>query len=391
MSFVHLHVHSEYSLLDGSSRVKKLPKKAKELGMNSIALTDHGVMFGIIDFYKACKAEGIKPILGCEIYVAPRSLTQKEGKQDAANYHLILLAKNNEGYKNLMKIDSLAYVDGFYYKPRIDYENLKKYSEGIIALGACLGGEVQQHILHNDYEEAKRKAYLYEEIFGKGNFFLEIQDHGIEEQKKVNQVLYKLSEETQIPLVATNDVHYIEKEESKAHEILVCIQTGKTIDDDNKLEFASDEFYLKSEEEMKNLFPEKIEAIENTQKVADMCNVEFDFNVTHLPKFDTPEGYDSSGYLRHLCGEGLKRLYPDAGDLEKERLEYELSVIEEMGYVDYFLIVWDFIRFANEKGIVTGPGRGSGAGSIVAYTLGITKIDPIKYNLIFERELRCAL
>ena len=391
MSFVHLHVHSEYSLLDGSSRVKKLPKKAKELGMNSIALTDHGVMFGIIDFYKACKEEGVKPILGCEIYVAPRNLTQKEGKQDAANYHLILLAKNNEGYKNLMKIDSLAYVDGFYYKPRIDYENLKKYSEGIIALSACLGGEVQQHILHNDYEEAKRKAYLYEEIFGKGNFFLEIQDHGIEEQKKVNQVLYKLSEETQIPLVATNDVHYIEKEESKAHEILVCIQTGKTIDDDNKLEFASDEFYLKSEDEMKSLFPEKLEAIENTQKVADMCNVEFDFNVTHLPKFDTPEGYDSKGYLRYLCNKGLNRLYPNAGDVEKERLEYELSVIEEMGYVDYFLIVWDFIRFANEKGIVTGPGRGSGAGSIVAYTLGITKIDPIKYNLIFERELRCAL
>ena len=391
MSFVHLHVHSEYSLLDGSSRVKKLPKKAKELGMNSIALTDHGVMFGIIDFYKACKEEGVKPILGCEIYVAPRNLTQKEGKQDAVNYHLILLAKNNEGYKNLMKIDSLAYVDGFYYKPRIDYENLKKYSEGIIALSACLGGEVQQHILHNDYEEAKRKAYLYEEIFGKGNFFLEIQDHGIEEQKKVNQVLYKLSEETQIPLVATNDVHYIEKEESKAHEILVCIQTGKTIDDDNKLEFASDEFYLKSEDEMKSLFPEKLEAIENTQKVADMCNVEFDFNVTHLPKFDTPEGYDSKGYLRYLCNKGLNRLYPNAGDVEKERLEYELSVIEEMGYVDYFLIVWDFIRFANEKGIVTGPGRGSGAGSIVAYTLGITKIDPIKYNLIFERELRCAL
>ena len=391
MSFVHLHVHSEYSLLDGSSRVKKLPKKAKELGMNSIALTDHGVMFGIIDFYKACKEEGVKPILGCEIYVAPRNLTQKEGKQDAANYHLILLSKKKEGYKNLMKIDSLAYVDGFYYKPRIDYENLKKYSEGIIALSACLGGEVQQHILHNDYEEAKRKAYLYEEIFGKGNFFLEIQDHGIEEQKKVNQVLYKLSEETQIPLVATNDVHYIEKEESKAHEILVCIQTGKTIDDDNKLEFASDEFYLKSEDEMKSLFPEKLEAIENTQKVADMCNVEFDFNVTHLPKFDTPEGYDSKGYLRYLCNKGLNRLYPNAGDVEKERLEYELSVIEEMGYVDYFLIVWDFIRFANEKGIVTGPGRGSGAGSIVAYTLGITKIDPIKYNLIFERELRCAL
>lgn len=387
MSFVHLHVHSEYSLLDGSSRVKKLPQKAKELGMNSIALTDHGVMFGIIDFYKACKKEGIKPVLGCEIYVAPRDLKLKEGKQDAANYHLILLAKSNEGYKNLMKIDSMAYVDGFYYKPRIDYENLKKYSKDIVALSACLGGEVQQHILKDNYEEAKKKALMYEEIFGKGNFFLEIQDHGIEEQKKVNQVLIKLSKEIGIPLVATNDVHYIEKEESKAHEILVCIQTGKTIDDPDKLEFESDEFYLKSEEEMKSLFPEVQEAIENTQKVADMCNVEFDFNVTHLPEFDTPKGYTSQEYLRHLCNEGLKRLYEDITDVERDRLEYELSVIEQMGYVDYFLIVWDFIRFANEKGIVTGPGRGSGAGSIVAYTLGITKIDPIKYNLIFERFL----
>ncbi|KMT21065.1 DNA polymerase III subunit alpha [Clostridium cylindrosporum DSM 605] len=390
MSFVHLHVHSEYSLLDGSSRVKVLPKKAKELGMNSLALTDHGVMFGIIDFYKACKKEGIKPVLGCEIYVAPRELTLKEGKQDAANYHLILLAKNNEGYKNLMKIDSMAYVDGFYYKPRIDYENLRKYSKDIIALSACLGGEVQQHLLKDNYEEAKKKALLYEEIFGKGNFYLELQDHGMEEQKKVNKILIKLSQETGIPLVATNDVHYIEKDDSKAHEILVCIQTGKTIDDPDRLEFESNEFYLKSEEEMRSLFPEASEAIENTQKIADMCNVEFDFNVTHLPKFDTPEGFTSDEYLRHLCREGLHRLYEDVTEVEEERLNYELSVIEQMGYVDYFLIVWDFIRFANEKGIVTGPGRGSGAGSIVAYTLGITKIDPIKYNLIFERELRCA-
>lgn len=391
MSFVHLHVHSEYSLLDGSCRVKKLPQMAKELGMNSIALTDHGVMFGVIDFYKACKSEGIKPLIGCEIYVAPRDLHLKEGKQDAANYHLILLAKNNEGYKNLMKIDSMAYVDGFYYKPRIDYENLKKYSKDIVALSACLGGEVQQHILRDNYEEAKKKALMYEEIFGKGNFFLELQDHGIEEQKKVNEVLLKLSKETGIGLVATNDVHYIEKEDANAHGILVCIQTGKTIDDPDKLEFHSNEFYLKSEEEMRSLFPEVNEAIENTQKIADMCNVEFDFNVTHLPEFDTPEGFTSQQYLRYLCNEGLNRLYPEVTDVEKDRLEYELSVIEQMGYVDYFLIVWDFIRFANEKGIVTGPGRGSGAGSIVAYTLGITKIDPIKYNLIFERELRCAL
>ncbi|MEG0641311.1 MAG: DNA polymerase III subunit alpha, partial [Clostridium sp.] len=387
MSFVHLHVHSEYSLLDGSARIKKLPQKAKELGMNSIALTDHGVMFGIIDFYKSCKKEGIKPILGCEIYVAPRALTLKEGKQDAANYHLILLAKSNEGYKNLMKIDSLAYVDGFYYKPRIDYENLKKYSKDIIALSACLGGEVQRHLLNNNYEEAKNKAFMYEDIFGKGNFYLELQDHGIGDQKTVNESLRKLSQETGIPMVVTNDVHYIEKNESKAHEILVCIQTGKTIDDPDRLEFESDEFYLKSEEDMREVFPDMNDAFENTQKIADMCNVEFDFNVTHLPEFDTPDEYSAKEYLRHLCFEGLKRLYPNITDIENDRLNYELSVIEEMGYVDYFLIVWDFIRFANEKGIVTGPGRGSGAGSIVAYTLGITKIDPIKYNLIFERFL----
>ncbi|MEF9952366.1 MAG: DNA polymerase III subunit alpha [Clostridium sp.] len=387
MGFVHLHVHSEYSLLDGSSRVKKLPQKAKELSMNSIALTDHGVMYGVIDFYKACKKEGIKPILGCEIYVAPRDLRLKEGKQDAANYHLILLAKTNEGYKNLMKIDSLAYVDGFYYKPRIDYENLRKYSKDIIALSACLGGEVQQHILKDNYEEAKKKALMYQEIFGEGNFYLEMQDHGIAEQRKVNEVLKKLSNETGIPLVITNDVHYIEKEDSKAHEILVCIQTGKTIDDDDRLEFESDEFYLKSEDELKELFPGMDEAFENTQKIADMCNVEFDFNVTHLPEFDTPKEFSAGEYLRHLCFTGLERLYSDITDVHRDRLNYELSVIEQMGYVDYFLIVWDFIRFANEKGIVTGPGRGSGAGSIVAYTLGITKIDPIKYNLIFERFL----
>ncbi|MEG2811197.1 MAG: DNA polymerase III subunit alpha, partial [Clostridium sp.] len=387
MAFAHLHVHSEYSLLDGSSRVKRLPQKARELNMNSIALTDHGVMFGVIDFYKACKKEGIKPILGCEIYVAPRDLRLKEGKQDAANYHLILLAKTNEGYKNLMKIDSLAYVDGFYYKPRIDYENLRKYSGDIIALSACLGGEVQQHLLRDNYDEAKKKALMYQEIFGEGNFYLEMQDHGISEQKKVNEILKKLSKETGIPLVITNDVHYIEKEESKAHEILVCIQTGKTIDDEDKLEFESDEFYLKSEKELREIFPGMDEAFENTQKIADMCNVEFDFNVTHLPEFDTPDGFTADEYLRHLCFSGLERLYSDITDVHRDRLNYELSVIEQMGYVDYFLIVWDFIRFANEKGIVTGPGRGSGAGSIVAYTLGITKIDPIKYNLIFERFL----
>jgi DNA polymerase-3 subunit alpha len=386
--FVHLHVHTEYSLLDGSARIKKLAKRVKELGMDSIAITDHGVMFGVVEFYKACKEEGIKPIIGCEIYIAPRGLHRKEEKIDAANYHLILLAKSNEGYQNLMKIASTAYIDGFYYKPRADYELLRTYSKDIIALSACLGGEVQQYLLNDDYEGAKNKALMYNEIFGQGNFYLELQDHGMEEQRKVAQGLIKLSQETGIPLVATNDVHYINREDANAHEVLVCIQTGKTIDDPDKLEFQSDEFYLKSPEEMQEIFYYAPSALENTVKIAEQCNVEFEFNKTKLPKFETPDGISSKEYLRKLCFEGLYERYGKEPSKEViDRLEYELSVIEQMGYVDYFLIVWDFIRFARENGIPTGPGRGSCAGSIVAYTLGITKIDPIKYSLLFERFL----
>jgi DNA polymerase III subunit alpha len=386
-SFTHLHVHTEYSLLDGSARINRLVKKVKELGMESIAITDHGVMYGVIDFYRACKAEGIKPIIGCEIYIAPRSLYVKENKFDAENYHLILLAKSNEGYQNLMKIASTAYVDGFYYKPRADFELLKKYSKDIIALSACLGGEVQQYLLKGDYEGAKKKALEYNEIFGQGNYYLELQDHGMEEQKKVAELLVKMSNETGIPLVATNDIHYINREDAKAHQVLVCIQTGKTMDDPDKLEFHSEEFYLKSPDEMKRIFSYAPSAIENTVKIAEMCNVEFEFGKTKLPKFDTPDGIDSKEYLRKLCLKGLYERYENPDVEIMDRLDYELSVIEQMGYVDYFLIVWDFIRFANENGIMTGPGRGSAAGSIVAYTLGITKIDPIKYELLFERFL----
>ncbi|TDT63733.1 DNA polymerase III catalytic subunit DnaE type [Fonticella tunisiensis] len=386
-NFVHLHVHTEYSLLDGSARVKKLVKRAKELGMDSLAITDHGSMYGVVDFYKACRDEGIKPIIGCEVYVAPRSLYSKEAGIDAANYHLILLAKSNRGYKNLMKIVSKAFIDGFYYKPRVDYDLLREFSEDIIATSACLGGEVQQMLLNGNYEEAKKKALMYQNIFGKGSFFLELQDHGIEEQKRVIKELLRLSEDTGIPLVATNDVHYINKEDSKAHEILVCIQTGKTIDDPDKLEFLSDEFYLKSPAQMGELFSYAPSAIENTVKIAEMCNVEFEFGVTKLPKFETPDGMDSKEFLRKLCFDGLNERYKNPSKEVIDRLNYELSVIEQMGYVDYFLIVWDFIRFARENGIMTGPGRGSAAGSVVAYALGITKIDPIKYNLLFERFL----
>lgn len=385
--FVHLHNHTEYSLLDGSARIKKLVKRARELGMKALAITDHGVMYGVIDFYKACIEEGIKPIIGCEVYIAPRSLYKKESGIDNENYHLVLLAKNNNGYQNLMKIVSKAFVDGFYYKPRADYELLKEYSSDLIASSACLGGEIQSILLKGDYDGAKKKAILYNEIFGQGNFYLELQDHGITEQIEVNKKLVKLSEETGIPLIATNDIHYINREDASAHEILLCIQTGKTMDDEDRMKFPGDEFYLKSIEEMEKLFSYVPSAIQNTLKIADQCNVEFEFGKTKLPKFETPEGMDSKEYLRKLCFEGLYKKYKDPGPNELERLEYELSVIEQMGYVDYFLIVWDFIRFATENGIMTGPGRGSGAGSIVAYTLNITKIDPLKYNLLFERFL----
>lgn len=355
--------------------------------MKALAVTDHGVMYGVIDFYKACVEEGIKPIIGCEIYVAPRSLYKKESGIDNENYHLVLLAKNNHGYQKLMKIVSKAFVDGFYYKPRADYDLLKEYSGDLIAASACLGGEVQSLLLKGDYDGAKMKALQYNEIFGQGNFYLELQDHGIPEQTEVNKQLIKMSGETGIPLIATNDIHYINREDAAAHEILLCIQTGKTMDDEDRMKFPGDEFYLKSQEEMEELFSYAPSALENTVKIAEQCNVDFEFGKTKLPKFETPGGMDSKEYLRKLCYEGLHKKYKNPGPDEMDRLNYELSVIEQMGYIDYFLIVWDFIRFATENGIMTGPGRGSAAGSIVAYALDITKIDPLKYNLLFERFL----
>ncbi|AEF16683.1 DNA polymerase III, alpha subunit [Thermoanaerobacterium xylanolyticum LX-11] len=385
--FVHLHVHSEYSLLDGSCRIKELIKRTKELGMNSIAITDHGVMYGAIDFYKEAVSYGVKPIIGCEIYVSPRSLYDKEYGIDNLNYHLILLCKNMTGYENLMKIVSKASIDGFYYKPRIDHQYLKEHSEGLIALSSCLGGEIPSYLISDDYEKAKETAIFYNSIFGTGNFYLELQYHGLSQQEKVNSELIKLSQELNIPLVATNDVHYLKKEDHLAHEVLLCIQTGKNMDDSDRMSFPTDQFYLKSPDEMYEMFSYCKEALENTVKIADMCNLEFEFNKTKLPKFEVPDGMKSDEYLRKLCIDGLYKRYPNPTDEVMERLNYELSVIEKMGYVDYFLIVWDFIKFARDNGIMTGPGRGSAAGSLVAYCLGITKIDPIKYNLLFERFL----
>lgn len=385
--FAHLHVHTEYSLLDGFSRVKKLIKRAKELNMSSIAITDHGCMFGVIDFYKTAIKEGIKPIIGCEVYTAARGLRDKDPNYDKYQGHLVLLAKNMEGYKNLIKVVSTSYVEGFYYKPRVDMEELKKHNKGIIALSACLAGDVARALMNRNYEKAKQFAIDYRDIFGEENFFLEIQDHNLPEQKEVNSGLVKLSKETGIPLVATNDVHYVNKEDSKIHDVLMCIQMGKTLNDPNRMRFGSDEFYLKSREEMEELFPYALEAIDNTVKIADMCNVEFDFNTIHLPKYDVPEGYTPETYLRELCFNGLKERYDNPSDEILERLNYELDVIEKMGYVEYFLIVWDFINFSKENNIIVGPGRGSAAGSIVAYTLKITDIDPIKYSLLFERFL----
>lgn len=388
MNFAHLHVHTEYSLLDGSNKINEYVARVKELGMNSAAITDHGVMFGCIDFYRAAKAAGIKPILGCEVYVAPGSRFDREvGQAEDRYYHLVLLAENNHGYENLMKIVSKAFVDGFYYKPRVDMELLKEYHEGIIALSACLAGEVAKNITRGMYEEAKSAALRYEEIFGKGNFFLELQDHGIPQQQRVNQQLLRMSQETGIALVATNDVHYTYDTDAEAHDILLCVQTRKLLSDENRMRYEGGQYYVKSPEEMAELFPYIPEALENTQKIADRCEVEIEFGVTKLPKFDVPAPYTSWEYLNKLCYDGLKERYSgDLTELEK-RLEYELGVIKTMGYVDYFLIVWDFIRFARDHDIMVGPGRGSAAGSLVSYTLGITKLDPIKYNLLFERFL----
>ena len=387
-NFTHLHVHTEYSLLDGFSRVKTLVKRAKEKGMTAVAITDHGCMFGAIDFYKAAKAEGIKPIIGCEVYTAPRKLTDKDPNYDKHQGHLVLLAKDMTGYKNLIKIVSKSYVDGFYYKPRTDMDELKKHSQGLIALSACLAGDVPRAIMNGNYDKARKLAMEYREIFGNGNYYLEIQDHGLPEQKQVNTEVVRLSRELNIPLVATNDVHYVDKDDAKIQDILMCLQMQKTIDDENRMKFPSDEFYLKSREEMEQLFPELEEALDNTNEIAERCNVEFEFHKYHLPRYDVPEGYTTNGYFRELCQKGLVERYgEDCPEEYKERLEYELNTIENMGYVEYFLIVWDFINFAKQNNIMVGPGRGSAAGSIVAYTLKITDIDPMKYSLLFERFL----
>lgn len=388
MAFTHLHVHTEYSLLDGSSKIKELAVRAKELGMDSMAITDHGAMYGVIDFYRAAREAGIKPILGCEVYVAPGSRFDRENVHgEDRYYHLVLLAENNEGYQNLMKIVSKGYVDGFYYKPRVDMEVLKTYHKGIIALSACLAGEVPRFLARGLYEEAKEAVLKYQEIFGQGNYFLELQDHGIPMQRQVNQGIIRLSRELDIPLAATNDCHYINAEDWEAHDILLCIQTGKKVADENRMRYEGGQYYVKSEEEMRELFSYIPEAIDNTAKIAERCNVEIEFGVTKLPRYEVPEGYDSWGYLNHLCSEGFKERYPEDDGTLKERLEYELGVIKSMGYVDYFLIVWDFINFARSHGIAVGPGRGSAAGSIVSYCLKITNIDPIRYQLLFERFL----
>lgn len=388
MSFAHLHVHTEFSLLDGSNKIKEYVSRVKELGMNSAAITDHGVMYGVIDFYREAKKQGINPILGCEVYVAPNSRFDREiaGGEDRY-YHLVLLAENEEGYANLTKIVSKGFVEGYYYKPRVDKELLRKYHKGIIALSACLAGEVARFLTKGLYEEAKKTALEYQEIFGEGNFFLELQDHGIPEQGLVNQQLIKMSEETGIELVATNDIHYTYAEDAKPHDILLCIQTGKKLADENRMRYDGGQYYVKSEEEMQRLFPYAKQALENTQKIADRCHVEIEFGVTKLPKYDVPEGYTSWEYLQKLCYEGLEKRYGDPSEELKDRLSYELETIHQMGYVDYFLIVWDFIKYAKDHGIAVGPGRGSAAGSIVSYCLEITTIDPIRYQLLFERFL----
>lgn len=385
--FVHLHVHTEYSLLDGLTVIDKVMDRAIDLGMNAIAITDHGSMFGVVDFYKAAKKKGIKPIIGCEVYTAPRKMSDKDPQKDKNQGHLVLLAKNHEGYQNIIKLVSNGFLEGFYYKPRIDYDELSKYSSGIVCLSACLGGDIQRLLLQDQYESAKNLALQLKDMFEEDSFYLELQDHNMPEQKKVNSSLLKLSQETKIPLVATNDVHYINKEDAEAHDILLCIQTGKIKEDTQRMKFPNDEFYLKSPEEMSKIFNFAPEAISNSVKIADICNVDFDFNTIHLPEYDAPENISKADYLRKLCFEGLNNRYKDVTEKLKNRLNRELSVIEEMGYVEYFLIVWDFIKYAKDNNIPVGPGRGSAAGSIVAYTLGITDVDPIKYSLIFERFL----
>ena len=388
MEFTHLHVHTEYSLLDGSNKIKEYVARVKELGMDSAAITDHGVMYGVIDFYRAAREAGINPILGCEVYVAPGSRFDREvGSGDDRYYHLVLLAENNQGYSNLMKIVSKAFVEGFYYKPRVDLELLEKYHEGIIALSACLAGEVARYLARGMYEDAKIVALRYQDIFGKGNFFLELQDHGIPEQQTVNQQLLRMHRETGIDLVVTNDVHYTMAEDAEPHDVLLCLQTQKKLSDENRMRYEGGQYYVKSPEEMARLFPYALEALENTHKIAERCHVEIEFGVTKLPKYDVPDGLTSWEYLNKLCYEGLEQRYHPVTEELKKRLDYELSTIKNMGYVDYFLIVWDFIKYARDNDIMVGPGRGSAAGSLVAYTLGITQLDPIRYDLLFERFL----
>lgn len=387
MSFVHLHVHSEYSLLDGACRINGMMDRVKELGQNAIALTDHGVMYGCIDFYKAAKAAGVKPIIGCEVYAARRKMEDRIHGIDNDPYHLVLLCENNKGYENLCKLVSEAYIHGFYGKPRVDIDLLKKHHEGLIALSACLAGGVSQYLLEEDYDSAKTYALTMSEIFGDGNFFLELQDHGIEEQRPVNQGVMRIARETGLPLVVTNDAHYLRREDAKMQDVLLCIQTGKTVDDPNRMKFQTEEFYLKSEDELRQLFPNCDDAFENTVCIAERCNVEFVFNQYHLPSFPVPEGYTNEEYFRKLCLDGFRERYANPPADYMERLEYEIGVISRMGYVNYYLIVWDFIRYAKENGIPVGPGRGSGAASIVAYCMHITEVDPMKYALIFERFL----
>ncbi|MBQ6196422.1 MAG: DNA polymerase III subunit alpha [Lachnospiraceae bacterium] len=388
MAFTHLHVHTQYSLLDGSGKIGEMVARAKELGMDSMAITDHGVMYGVIEFYRACRAAGIRPILGCEVYVAPNSRLDREpGAAEERYHHLVLLAENNTGYANLMRLVSQGFIDGYYYRPRIDKELLRQYHEGIIALSACLAGEVPRWLQRGMYEEAKAAALEHLAIFGEGNYFLELQDHGIPEQKNVNTQLIRMSQETGIPLVCTNDIHYTLAEDAEAHDLLLCLQTGKKVSDENRMRYEGGQYYIKSEEEMRKLFPYAQEALDNTHRIAERCNVEIEFGVTKLPHFDVPEGFTSQTYLRYLCDQGIQERYQPVNETARKRLDYELNVIAEMGYVDYFLIVWDFIRYARENGIAVGPGRGSGAGSIVAYSLHITNVDPLKYDLLFERFL----
>lgn len=387
MNFTHLHVHTEYSLLDGSNKITELIARVKELGMTSVAITDHGVMYGVIDFYRAAKAQGIKPILGCEVYVTSGSRFDKENNNNVRYNHLVLLAENDTGFHNLMKIVSRGFTEGFYYKPRVDYEILEQYHEGVIALSACLAGIVASNLRKGFYEEAKKEALRLQEVFGENNFFLEIQDHGIPEQKTVNQGMLRLNRETGIPLVATNDIHYTLASDEEPHDILLCIQTQKKVEDENRMRYEGGQYYVKSPEEMEEIFPYAKEALENTDKIAERCNVEIVFGEYKLPSYDVPDGYSAWEYLQKLCNEGLEVRYPDPSDELRERLAYELQTIHSMGFVDYFLITWDFIKYARDHGIMVGPGRGSAAGSIVSYTLGITNIDPIKYNLLFERFL----